>query len=837
MNRNLFWKFIFVVFVLAWSLWEIYPPTARPLLSEFESRAVNRDTNFTAIVEQARKLEQASPTRSFRNLRQAIGTNDGTKYFPSIDVKAEKDAAQAILYRLQQDAAGKIKLGLDLQGGSSYLVRLDTSKLETNRVDDIEKRKMVLSQAVEVLRKRVDKFGVAEPIITPVGEDSIEIQLPGLSEAEKESARAQIETAAYLEFRLVHPESDQLIQQGLTAPGYEVLQLKNRTRDGQEISQPFLVKRKPEHGLTGNFVSRAGVVPDPITNQPEISLAFNNAGAEIFGRVTRENVGRLLAIVLDGELYSAPRINEPIPGGNASISGQFTVQEAYDLANILENPLETPVKIHSEISVDPSLGADSIRSGINASLYGTIAVGLFMVIFYFFGGLVANLALLLNMVITLGVMCSIESTLTLPGIAGFVLSVGMAVDANVLIFERIREELAAGKSLRGALAAGYNRAFGTIFDSHVTTLISAIILIIMGTGPIKGFGVTLTIGVAASLFTALVVTRLIFDFLLARNLMKSLPMMPILRLTKIDFMGWTKPAFALSIALIVGGLGYGLFVRGEKMLGVDFKGGDALMLEFTQRVEVDKLRDVVTKLGVGEPTIQYQKPLAGTERETLRVLAGENSDQKIEEALKKEFPQAGFKRVGTDKIGATVGKEIQRSAIISSLLAMLGILFYVAFRYEFSFAVAAVVATAHDALLTIGVFALAGGELSSPIMAAILTIIGYSINDKIVILDRIREDLKLGVRSSFRDLINLALNQTLSRTLITGGSVILATLSLYVFGGGVIHDFAFTFLVGVLAGTYSSIFIACPVLLWWHKGERPRFSSQVVMDNAATARV
>ena len=834
MNRNLFWKFAFVAFVVTWSLWEINPPTARNLIEEFENRAVARDTNFNAIVEQARKLQQANPDRPFQNVRQAVGANDISKYFPSIDVKAEKDPSLAILHRVQKDAAGKIKLGLDLQGGTSFLVSLDTSKLDTNKMRIAEEKQLVLSQAIEVLRRRVDKFGVAEPVIQPQGSDIL-IQLPGLSEAEKQSAKNQIEKAAFLEFRMVNAESDQLLQQGLTAPGYEVLQLKSKKRGGQEVVSKFLVKKKAEYGLTGNFVSRAGVTPDPISNQPGISLTFNAAGAELFGRVTRENVGRFLAIVLDGELYSAPRINEPITGGSASITGDFTVQEAYELANVLENPLEAPVHIVQEYSVEASLGKDSIRNGIRAAIIGTILVSGFMLVYYLFSGVVANAALLLNIIILVGVMCSIETTLTMPGIAGIVLTIGMAVDANVLIFERIREELMAGKSMRGALSAGYDKAFGTIFDSNLTTLIASVILIFMGTGPVKGFGVTLTIGVTVSMFTALVVTRLIFDWLFAKQWLKSLPMLHFIRETHIDFLKWSKVAFVFSWALVIIGMGYGIY-RGKQTLGVDFAGGDSVTYSFAQKVDVEKVRDTVGKLKVGEPQIQYQKDLA-TGKELLQVTAEFGSSDKIQNGLQQQFPEAKLKVEGKNNVGATVSTQILKTAIIATLLSLFGILIYVAMRYEFSFAFGAVIAVVHDVLMTMGWFCLTGREFSAPMVAAILTIIGFSINDTIVIFDRIREDLKLGVRGSFKDVMNTALNQTLSRTIITSGTVFLATIALYLFGGPVINDFAFTFLVGIITGTYSSIYIASAIVLWWHKGERPKASSQFVIDNAVPSRV
>ncbi|MEK7707298.1 MAG: protein translocase subunit SecD, partial [Verrucomicrobiota bacterium] len=577
--------------------------------------------------------------------------------------------------------------------------------------------------------------------------------------------------------------------------------------------------------------------------EPQIDFALNSDGAALFADITRENIGRRLAIVLDGELYSAPVIQGEIPSGRGQITGSFDLQAAFELANVLENPLKAPLSIVYQNDVDPTLGKDSIRSGRNAVIIGVIAVAAFMLIYYLFAGVVANVALMLNIVILLGVMCSIGTTLTLPGIAGIVLTIGMAVDANVLIFERIREELAAGKSMRGALSAGYDKAFGTIFDSNLTTLIASVILIFMGTGPVKGFGVTLTIGVTVSMFSALVVTRLIFDWLLAKNLLKSLRMLHLIRGSKIDFMRWAIPAFAASWLLIVIGNGYGIFVRGEKVLGVEFAGGNTLTLAFdqTRDIGVDQIRDSVAKTKLGEALIGYQRDVGAGTR-TLRVTvrtppevekAGVDVGKLVLEQLQTDFKEAKFEKKGEDKVGPTVGAEIRNRAIYAALLAMFGILIYVAFRYEFSFAVGAVVAIIHDILMTLGWYFLAGRELNVTTVAAVLTIIGFSINDTIVIFDRIREDLKLGMRGTFREVMNKALNQTLSRTIITSGTVFLATFSLYIFGGGPVNDFAFTFLVGILTGTYSSIYIASAIVLWWHKGQRPHIGSQVALESTA----
>jgi len=443
------------------------------------------------------------------------------------------------------------------------------------------------------------------------------------------------------------------------------------------------------------------------------------------------------------------------------------------------------------------------------------------------------------------VLCSINGTLTLRGIAGIVLTIGMAVDANVLIFERIREELKAGKSLRGAVNAGYDKAFSTIFDANITTLIASIILIQLGTGPIKGFGVTLTIGILASMFTALVFTRLLFDWLLDANLIRNLRMLSLIRGTKLNFLRFAKPAFIVSWIVIVAGVGYGVFGRGSDVLNHEFKGGVELTLNYADgnRVDQDKVSAAVRDVLGSEPSVQYQSNLA-TGRDSLLVkteLASNQVDASgapleegalmdktadlVTQALQSTFPEAEFSVLNVDKNGPSIGAEIQQSAIVSVLLALFGILIYVAFRYEFGFAVGAVVAVLHDILMTLGIYFLAGHQMSAPMVAAVMTIIGFSINDTIVIFDRIREDIMLNVRGSFQDVMNFALNQTLSRTLITSGTTFLATLALYLFGGGGLNDFSFTFLAGIITGTYSSIYIACAIVLWWHKGQRPTIAA------------
>ncbi|NBR84621.1 MAG: protein translocase subunit SecD [Verrucomicrobia bacterium] len=851
MQRNNTWRALLVLFITVWAFFEIYPPTNRNIIDVLEEQATQKGTNFNAIITKARALDKEFPERNFANLRDAIGTNSLTN-FVSYSVSGEKDPNRAIMNRLQRVASGKIKLGLDLRGGTSFLVGLDTSKL-----DATADKKSLVAQAIEVLRKRVDKFGVAEPIIVAEGEDRIVIQMPGLDQAARDQVKEALTKPANLEFRLVHPDSDRMTRDGLMAPGHEVLTQRRKGQDGREYLDRVLVKNKAEGGLTGKYIKSASVIRDNVSNRPQISFEFNSEGGKIFGDLTTKHTRERMAIVLDGELYSAPVINEPILGGRGVINGDFDLKEAWQLANVLENPLETPVRLLDTEEVDPSLGKDAIDSGLHSAIFGTLAVAVFMLIYYRKSGFVADVALIFNSIILLGVMCSIGTTFTLPGIAGIVLTIGMAVDANVLIYERIREELAKGKSVRGAIAAGYDRAFGTIFDSHVTTLISSVILIYLGTGTVKGFGVALTIGVALSLFTALVITRLIFDWMLTRGL-ADLSMMHLIKATNIDFMQLAKPAFIASWTIIIIGCCWGGFVRGKQVFGPDFVGGDALVFNFEKKVETDKLREAVAKVEydykdkaaknaavqkrkVGDPLIQYQKNLAA-KSESLRVTVPEQSAEAVKTAMVKAFPEAKFELKQSRQVGAVIGQEIMTTAIWAILLSLFGILIYVAVRYEFSFAVGAVLAVLHDVLMTIGIYCLTslwseGRQFNATSVAAILTIIGFSINDTIVIFDRIREDLKLGVRGTFRELMNQALNQTLSRTIITSGTVFIATFVLYVFGGGVINDFAFMFLVGVITGTYSSIYIASALVLWWNKGQRPDIGtvSQVAVDGAQHA--
>ena len=833
MKPGYYWKWSLVIFLAAWAISEITPPWSASLIDQFEQDAsVDTDESkalLTAVVSEARKKEEASPGRTYANMFDAIGTNNVRSLFPDIKIaEDEEQPVKVVLNNLQQRAAGQVRLGLDLQGGVSFTVAMETNVLSAD-----QDKQVVLEQSIEVLRKRVDQFGVAEPILQTRGENQIQIDMPGLSELDYQSVREILTRPAYLEFRMVHERSQELIDRGFPVPGYEILTERRSSETAGEPDSliPYLVKIKPEQGLTGTHISSAGVYPDPLTGKPEIDFVLTSEGTVLFADVTRQNTGRQMAIVLDGELKSAPRINGPIEQGRGQITGDYDMREAFELANVLENPLEAPVRIVEENSTGPTLGADSIAKGVRASLIGLIVVAIFMLFYYMRAGLIANFALLLNIILLLGVLCMIDATLTLPGIAGIVLTVGMAVDANVLIFERIREELSLKKSIKGAIESGYGKAFSTIFDANVTTLIASIILINMGKGPVKGFGVTLTIGIVASMFTALFVTRLVFELFLVKGNMKNVSMMklPFLHNNNFDFMRLWKQWFGISWLIIAIGCGYGM-VRGGDVFGVDFSGGDSISYSFDTKVPVDELRTSVAGLDIGETQITYRRDIIDGS-ETLELTTAFDQGEKVTALLKEQFSSAGFTLESTSRVGGSIGNEIKKSAIISVTLALFGILFYVALRYEFSFAIGAVLAVLHDILMTLGLFFISGRELNAPMVAAILTIIGFSINDTIVIFDRIREDLKLGVKGSFKDVMNKAINETLSRTIITSGTTLFAALSLFIFGGAVINDFAFTFVVGIITGTYSSIYIAASIVLWYTKGQKPKLMTSDVNED------
>ncbi len=699
----------------------------------------------------------------------------------------------------------KITLGLDIKGGTSFLIRLVKG--------DKEVTKAMLDQAVEVIRKRVDFFGTGEPIISPVGADRILVQLPGLKPAQIQEAREQLSRVAKLEFRLVYPDNGTRLKEidegkQVIPPEYRIETYKIHTEENEPPKEErLLVKKKAD--LTGNHVSESHAY---YGNEGwAVNMKFDSEGAKIFGDITAANVGHRFAIVLDGVIQSAPVIRTAIYGGDAQITGNFTEQEARGLSSVLENPLQTPVSIEEERSVSPTLGMDSIRVSVIAGLIG-LAITLFCVLVYYkFAGLVVNLMLIINLILLLGALTMFRFVLTLPGIAGIILTIGMAVDASVLIYERLREEMASGKSLKAAMPAAYNKAFSSIFDANVTTLITAAILFWKATGPVKGFAITLTLGILASLFTALIVGKNALGWLVDAGRLKRISMLHLISAKNINFLGKGFLACMCSLALIIA-CAVVFCSRGEKNFGVDFRGGDLVTLSAAHKIDIGQVRNTLRPIGFADALIQESQQGA---RSYITVRTALNTSDKVEQQLTQNMPGADLRIEGSERVGALVGGELARTSLIALGLGIFGILIYVTFRFELSFAVGAIVALLHDVLITVGMFAILGRELSLPIVGAVLTVAGYSINDTIVVYDRIREGLASGRKGSIEQIMNDSVNQTLSRTILTSGSTLIPILCLFFLGGAVLRDFALAIIIGVIVGTYSSIFIASPIVLWW----------------------
>ncbi|MBU2063220.1 MAG: protein translocase subunit SecD [Candidatus Omnitrophica bacterium] len=702
-----------------------------------------------------------------------------------------------IIYPLNE----KINLGLDLQGGIFLTLRVDTSKMPANISDAV--RADAVDKSIEIIRKRIDQFGVKEPSISKQGKDRIIVELPGVTDRTR--ALQLIGRTALLEFKLVS-DDEELINEATAADvpvGYE-LKYDNEER-------PLLLEEN--YVLTGESLADAVMGRDQY-GRPSVKLEFTPKGARKFENITGANVNRRLAIVLDGQVYSAPTIREQISGGNAEITGSFSVDEAKDLSTVLRTgALPAPIVIEEERTVGPRLGADSIKNGINATLIGGIMVIIFMAVYYFIGGILANIALILNILFIIAALVILKATLTLPGIAGIGLTIGMAVDANVLINERIREELKLGKSIRTAIGNGYGRAFPAILDSNITTIIAAILLVWFGSGPVRGFGLTLIIGLTASMFTAIVVTRLFLDLLTLKWKNIPLKMLQLIPQTKIDFIKIRGFFYTLSIIVIVAGIF--LFVnKKEASFGIDFTGGTLQEFKFEKAIEVDSLRNSLTEVGLADVIIQHDKE----DPSIILIKSEQNYADRIIDQFAKSFPENRAEILSIESVGPVVGKLLKKNAALALSFALLSICIYIWIRFrDFTYGLAGVVSLFHDVLVAIAFCALTNRPVDLLIVTAFMTVAGYSINDTIVTYDRIRENLRLLRKTTFRDVINLSINQTLGRTIWTSVTTIAVVLAIFLLGGKVLHNFAYVLLVGFVSGVYSTVFIASPLVYAWEK--------------------
>jgi len=773
----------------------------------------------------------------------AVQTKSGSKdtiIFTLPNVSAV-DKVQALI---EDGFDEELDVQVDAKEGSFPRIILQLSQEKKDYI-----KNNAVAQSLEIIRNRIDQFGVAEPVIIRQGADEIVIQLPGVKDPDR--AMKLLGDTAQLEFKLVAESEganiDQLVANAVESGQWsgkwqerdEVTELNRLLagslpantaiyferlvdkQTGIESSQPILLETKVL--MTGDMVKNAQVRIGGTFNEPYVSLDMTSRGGKVFATLTEKNVGRRMAIVLDGVVKSAPVIRERILGGSAQISGSFSHEEASDLAIVLRvGALPAPVDVIQNMTVGSTLGKDSIQKGLLSGIFGALMVLGFMVIYYRLSGVIANFALTLNILFLFSGLAILNATLTLPGIAGIVLSIGMAVDANVLIFERMREEYALGKPVRSSIDGGFGKALWTIVDSQVTTLITAMALFLFGTGPIKGFAVTLSLGIIFNLFTALFCSRLIFDLLAAKRVITDLKFLQIIKKSNIDFMKVRTITFAISgVMVLIGLIAFFQIARGSANLGVDFSGGSLLQYKAEQPFSMAEVRTVFTSNGmegINLQEVENENRLIIKVKKSEAVVA--NLSDQVNELFGRELADKGFVLESQAEIGSSVSAVLRNKAIQAILISLAGVIVYLAFRFDISFGLAAAAATFHDVLVVLGICWLLNIEITLLIVTALLTLAGYSLNDSVVVFDRIRENMKkLDKFRLTNQVINGSVNQVLGRTIVTSLTSAMVLLSLFIFGGSVIHDFSFALLMGVLIGTYSSIFIASPLLTFWKRGQ------------------
>ena len=798
----------------------------------------------------------------------------------------------------------------------TYQIRLDESGLK-------QYSEQAIDQVMVVLRNRIDAFGVAEPSIRrEANRPRIIVELPGAKDSSK--PLQIVKTMGRLEFKLVEKSPAGAIAwtgSADTPPPDDIpegTEIRYHNDDGTSLANSWYVVQSPVL-LSGDRIKNARETQGNTAFEIVVSMSFDSQGSRKFGEMTTNHVGELLAILLDGKIQSAPRINEPILGGNAQISGDFTFEEAQYLANILKaGAFPVGVKIAEERTVGPTLGQEAIDDGVRAAVIGMGVVLIFMLIYYRFSGIVAIIALAFNMLIILGALAGFGAALTLPGLAGLVLTIGMAVDANVLIFERIREELRTGKTVWSAIQTGYQKAFWTILDANVTTLAVAAVLYHFGTGPIKGFAITLGIGIFASMFTAIVVTREIYGWVLGgRNVERLSIGREVIRNTTISFLSRSRMGFTVSAILIIIGL-VSLVLHNGPNFGIDFRGGVKTYAKFNRPVTQPELSAKLTELGYERSKIQVDPakqeasidigysqefesqrvvvPLiadpgdatatsiqVSAVQERVRFQPGDaiqliDGDHRLRNEIREviegedtitfalvdeigaDLTQAAQiqvqasvgqiltgallqgdgdwhavpRAVSVNEVGPSVGKDLKWAALWSVIWSIVILLFYISWRFEFRFAIGAIAALIHDVLITLGVFSVFVKEINLPTVAAFLTIIGYSLNDTIVVFDRIRENSTLLKGTDFAEVINRSINQSLSRTVVTSLTTLFVVLVIFLqtAAGQEINTFALALIVGVIVGTYSSVFIASPIIYLWHLRRR-NIEVQEVQESTA----
>ncbi|WP_140985719.1 protein translocase subunit SecD [Asticcacaulis tiandongensis] len=685
--------------------------------------------------------------------------------------------------------------------------------------------------SILVVRKRIDNLGTKEPTIMRQGTNRIVVQAPG--ESDPEQLKRVIGTTAKLTFQMVDVTVTPAdIEARRIPPGTELLPSMD-----PNLSSVVAVKKRII--VSGDDLTNASVSTDEF-QKPAISFSFNSQGARKFGDATAANIGKPFAIILDGQVVSAPNIRTAITGGQGQITGNFTYQEASELVNVLKaGALPAPLNVEQQRTVGAELGADSVAKGQISTVVAFLSVLVFMVLAYgfLFGG-ISIVAILVNLILLIAAMSLTQATLTLPGIAGLILTLAMAVDANVLIYERVRDEIRSGRNVIGSLDAGFSRALETIIDANLTTLGAAIIMFFFGAGPVRGFAWTLSIGVLTSVFTAVFITQVLLAWWYRTKRPKTVPVehptekkaWPLIRLmpqvTNFQFVKYAKAAGAVSAVLCVASVFFTVYPFtppcGGLNCGVDFKGGTVLEMRTTSgQIDLGQVRSTLEALDLHD--IQVQAVGSAGNEASIRFGTPEGNPAAAVDNIKSHVAEqiSGAEFTRTEVVGPKVSGELMTGGVLALACAILLMMVYIWFRFEWQFGVATAIGLLHDVLLTFGLFALFNLEFTLTAVASILTIIGYSMNDTIVVFDRVRENLRKYKKMPLRDIVDLSLNETLSRTIMTGITTVGALLGLAVLGGDVLFVFAVALIFGVIIGTYSSIYVAAPIILLWGVNRNP----------------
>ncbi|MCX8036693.1 MAG: protein translocase subunit SecD [Candidatus Sumerlaeia bacterium] len=881
MQRKILWRFLLIVFVVLLAIYYIIP-SLRVIHFRLTTQAPadTKSEEYKAYEAKLRQLQHSTLPMGALPIRFGLDLEGGTDVTIRLDEEAtirdrlaelnrsllaefrrERVAAKvdvdqprrALEIALSRPADARVANTI-IENYSVYFDGHDPAAFEQGRKvvltlkpgDVSRTRREAMEAALKVIRRRVDVQGLVQPLVVKQGEDRIRVQMPGV--ADPDEVIRNIIKPAQLEFRVMRRTSDEDVLKLFEPAQYKELcayiekykklpdplplkkdaevpvgyvlfpgEYTDRERDRHVTRyKPYLLSEKVE--ITGARLRNAfaNMNPSNVGSPWEINLQFDRQGALEFREITRQHLKEPLAIVLDGFVYSAPIIQSVIPNGAAVITGNFTQEEAINLALVLKaGALPANLKVSDSYVVEATMGADSIRKGIASLLIGALAVVVFLIIYYGTAGFIAVAALLINVLCTAAILCLARATLTLSGIGGLLLTIGMADDANVLIYERIREEKETSRGLKAAVSKGFLRAFAVIFDSNCT----ALVLLQFGTGSVQGFAVTLTFGIFATLFTGLFVTHVLAETWLHWRGTLNIGTLKLFRNPRINFMGIRFFGYGISGLLLLVGI-VGIIARGGLQYGVEFTGGVMADVTFTQTTSEDQIKSA---LGQYFPTPVVQR-VRGENRYIMRVKAGEQDIQEaealVQKALKERFGE-GVANVGSvTSISAEVGRGFIRQAITAVLIGCIGILIYMWFRFELVFGVGAVIALFHDVLITLGLVQLFGQEINLDVVAALLIVVGYSVNDTIVIFDRVRENLRNTYGMAFRDLLNMSINQSLNRTVITVLTTLFTTVVMLMLGGPGLRAFALTLTIGIIKGTYSSSFVASPLVYEYHEWRR-----------------